>query len=103
MRKGKTKSGDEIIRLLRKLSPELKKSFKVKEIGIFGSYVRGEQVKGSDIDIMVELEEEALTFDNYMELKFYLEDIFSIEVDLVIKDSIKDSFKPYILEEVVYA
>jgi len=43
------------------------------------------------------------TFDNYMDCKFYLEDLFKRKVDLVMKESIKKRLKPYILGEVVYA
>jgi predicted nucleotidyltransferase len=97
------KSRTEIISALKELNPDLKKKFKVKKIGVFGSYVRGQQGEMSDIDILVEFEKEGLTFDNYMDLKFYLEDIFSNKVDLVIRDSIKEFYKPFILEEVMYA
>ncbi len=79
------------------------RKFGVKKIGLFGSYVRGEQQKRSDIDILVEFEKGKKTFDNYMDLKFFLEDLFDCKVDLVIKEAIKPRLKPYILESVQYA
>ena len=54
----------------------------------------------SDIDILVELE--APTFDGYMDLKFYLEDLFGRDVDLVMADSVKPRLRPYIAREVQY-
>jgi len=92
----------EIIKILKQHNKDLKEKFKVKEIGLFGSYVRNEQRRKSDIDILVKFEEEGITFDNYMNLKFYLEELFSTKVDLVMKDSIKKALKSYILQEVVY-
>lgn len=75
----------------------------VKKIGLFGSYIRNEQKVGSDIDILVEFEKEKKTFDNYMDLKFFLEDLFKYKVDLVVVEAIKPDLKPYILESVKYA
>ncbi|VVB92395.1 Nucleotidyltransferase domain protein [uncultured archaeon] len=79
------------------------KKFGVKRIGLFGSYLRNEQKPTSDIDILVEFEKGKITFDNYMELKFFLEDLFKIKVDLVMEDAIKPDLKPYILGSVKYA
>lgn len=81
---------------------EIKEKFGVKELGIFGSYVRGEESEVSDLDILVEFAEGKKTFDNYMDLKFYLEDLIGVKVDLAIKSAIKPRLKKYILEEVVY-
>ena len=75
----------------------------VKKIGLFGSYVRNESHEGSDVDILVEFEKGKKTFDNYMELKFFLEDLFNYKVDLVITEAIKSDLKPYILGGVKYA
>jgi len=77
--------------------------FHVKKIGVFGSYVRGEQTSDSDIDILVEFEENQETLDNYMDLKFYLEDLFARRVDVVISSVIKEALKKSIVESVKYA
>ncbi|MCX9012190.1 MAG: nucleotidyltransferase family protein [Candidatus Methanoperedens sp.] len=79
------------------------KKYGVKKIGLFGSYLRNEQKPTSDIDILVEFEKGKVTFDNYMDLKFFLEDLFKCKVDLVMHDSIKPDLKPYILGCVKYA
>jgi hypothetical protein len=79
------------------------KSFGVKKIGLFGSFARGEQTNTSDIDIMVEFYQDQKTFDNYMDLKFYLEDLFGRKVDLVIAEAIKPDLKPNITGSVRYA
>ena len=71
------------------------------KIGLFGSYARGSGTKKSDIDILVEFSQK--TFDNYMNLKFFLEKIFNAKVDLVISDALKPQLKPKILKEVIYA
>ncbi len=77
--------------------------FGVKSIGLFGSYARREQEAKSDIDILVEFEKGQKNFDNYMDLKFYLEELFGHKVDLVINGSIKPSLREPILSGVTYA
>jgi len=79
------------------------KEYGVKRIGLFGSYVRDEQKKESDVDLLVEFEEGKITFDHYMSLKFLLEDFLGAKVDLVIMEDLKPQLKPYILREVEYA
>ncbi|NVM52345.1 MAG: nucleotidyltransferase family protein [Candidatus Helarchaeota archaeon] len=75
----------------------------VKRIGLFGSYIRNKQQDKSDIDILVEFKKGQKTFDNYMELKFFLEDLFECKVDLVIIEAIKPDLKPYIMGSVKFA
>ena len=77
--------------------------FGVKKIGLFGSYIKDEQKLGSDLDILVEFDTDKKSFDNYMNLKFFLEDLFNLKVDLVISEAIKPELKPYILGSVRYA
>ncbi|MCD7036040.1 nucleotidyltransferase family protein [Metabacillus sp. GX 13764] len=79
------------------------KSFGVKRIGLFGSYTRNEQIESSDIDVIVEFNDDCLSFDNYMDLKFILEDIFKKQIDLVISDDIKPAIKQNILRSAKYA
>jgi predicted nucleotidyltransferase len=79
------------------------RSYGVKTIGLFGSFVRNEQKRKSDIDILVEFEKGKITFDNYMHLKFFLEDLLGHKVDLVIRDDLKPQLRQYILREVEYA
>ena len=79
------------------------KSYGVKRIGLFGSLTRGEQTSESDLDILVEFERGQKTFDNYMDLKIFLEELFDCNVDLVVKEAIKPALKESILESVKYA
>ena len=76
------------------------REYGVKRIGLFGSYVRGTATAVSDIDFLVELER--LTFDDYMGLAVFLENLFKKEVDLVTPTSIKPGIKPYIEKEIEY-
>jgi len=95
-------NSDEILKIIEESKDKIKK-FGVRRIGLFGSYIRSEQKKESDIDVLVEFEKGKKTFDNYMELKFFLEDLFNCKVDLVILESIKPDLKPHILRSVKYA
>jgi len=79
----------------------LKKNYKVKEIGIFGSYVRHEQKKKSDLDVLVTFYETIDLF-TFFELENYLSDILGVKVDLVMKDGIKPRLKERILNEAIY-
>jgi predicted nucleotidyltransferase len=93
---------EHIKRILENNKDILKDKFKVIEIGIFGSYVRGEETLTSDIDILVEFEKEGKTFDNYIELKYFLEELLGIKVDLVMKGALKQELRDIILKETVY-
>lgn len=91
-----------IIKAIIDSREEIKK-YGVKRIGIFGSYVKSMQREGSDIDALVEFEKDKKSFDNYMELKFFLQDLLGCKVDLVIKDALKREIKPHVIKEVEYA
>jgi len=96
------KKADEIIRKITQCKPELKSGFQVKEIGIFGSYIRNEQNKNSDLDVLVEFEEEPGLF-KFMELENYLKTILRVKVDLVMKNALKPQIGRHVLNEVVYS
>ena len=81
-------SENVIISKIQDRRRELAEKFSVRSIGIFGSTAIGHENEQSDIDVLVELNEP--TFDHYMGLKFRLEEILGRDVDLVLKDSIKD-------------
>ena len=76
------------------------KEYSVKWLGIFGSYVKEAAHEDSDIDLLVEFEK--LSFDNYMGLRIFLEDLFEKKIDLVISNSVKPRLKPWIENEVEY-
>ena len=77
------------------------RNFGVKRLGLFGSCARGEATEGSDLDFLVELEKKS--FDVYMDLKDFLEEMFGCKVDLVMKDALKPRLREPILKETIYA
>jgi predicted nucleotidyltransferase len=91
----------QIKQILESQKEYLKEKYKIKEIGVFGSYVRGEQKKKSDIDILVEYEEVPDLFE-LVDLQDYLSEKLQIKVDLVLKSGLKPRIGKHILEEVVY-
>jgi hypothetical protein len=95
-------TAEEIIEFLQRKRSVLNR-FGVKSIALFGSYVSGQANNNSDIDLLVEFKEGEKTFDNYMDLKFYLEDNLNKDVDLVIKDALKEELKEDILGSAKYA
>lgn len=92
---------EEIQEILRQKKPILRERFKVKEIGIFGSFVRGEEKDTSDLDILVELER-PVGLIKFVGLQNYLSDELGEKVDLVTKSALKPRIKKNILSEVVY-
>lgn len=93
---------EEILQFLRRNKNKLNK-YGVKKIGLFGSYVKEKDIKGSDIDLIVKFEPGKKNFDNYMDLKFFLEESLNNKVDLVIEGSIKEELKEEILGSAKYA
>lgn len=97
----------EVIRKVKKVlkehKEELRGKYGVKEIGIFGSYVRGENRESSDLDILVEFEENAeVDLIKFVELENYLSELLGVKVDLVDKTTLKPAIGKRILQEVVY-
>jgi uncharacterized protein len=75
----------------------------VKRIGLFGSFLRGEQRPESDIDLLVQFEPGQKTFDNFMELSFFLEEVLQHRTELVTVESLSPYLGPHILREIEYA
>jgi len=92
---------EQIMETLRKHDEVLRTRFKVKSIGLFGSFVRGEQRKRSDIDLLVEFEETISMFD-FIRLEDYLAQALGHRVDLVMKSALKLRLGERILAEVAY-
>ncbi|HCC60370.1 MAG: hypothetical protein A2402_01730 [Candidatus Staskawiczbacteria bacterium RIFOXYC1_FULL_37_43] len=93
---------NEIKNKIKSEEPFLRENFRVKKIGIFGSYSRGEQRKSSDIDVLVEYYEAPSMFE-YLDLEEFLSKILNgIKVDLVMKNSLKRYIGERILSEVIY-
>ena len=92
----------EIRWILEKEKPFLAEKYGLKEIGVFGSYVRGEEREDSDLDILVEFEKPLrLDLIGFIELENYLNDKLGIKVDLAMKDGLKPRIGERILAEVV--
>jgi len=91
----------DILEFLSAHKPEFEEKFGVVTIGLFGSYVRGEERDDSDIDIAVELKKENIA-DEYFNLLHYLEDNLHKRIDLGILSDIKPALKPYVFKEIVY-
>jgi len=92
---------DRIKHLLASHKMELREEFKVRDIGVFGSYIRGEQRKASDIDILVEFAEPVGLF-TFLALEDYLSELLGLNVDLVSKKALKPHIGKRVLKEVVY-
>ena len=95
------KNIEEIKKILSKNKIQFQSNFKVKEIGIFGSYLKSEQTKKSDLDILVEFES-PVDFFYYLELEEHLTNLLGIKVDLVMKKALKPNIGRNILKEVIY-
>ena len=91
---------DEIKASLTQHKVELENKYKVKKLGIFGSYARGEQSKDSDIDILVEFESPIGL--EFIDLADELEKILNKKIDLVSANAIKPRLKKYILQDITY-
>jgi len=97
-----TMTKQKIFNVLQQSQSHLK-ALGVKKIGLFGSYVREGQRTGSDIDLLVEFEPNQKTFDTFMKLSFFLEDVFQQRVEIVTLESLSPYIGPHILKEVEYA
>jgi hypothetical protein len=92
----------EIRQILQGQKPYLAEQYGVAEIGIFGSYVRGEQRADSDLDVLIELERPArISLVDLVELELYLSDLLGIKVDLAVKKNLKPRIGERILQEAI--
>jgi len=89
-----------LLSLLANSREDMVRQFGIKKLGIFGSAARNEMHKNSDIDVLVEFQSPP-TFDTYMDLKFYLENLFHASVDLVIDDTLKPRMRPLIEKDLI--
>jgi predicted nucleotidyltransferase len=96
------KNIDEIKRLLEEQKPYLYQRYGIVEIKVFGSYVRGEQNEGSDLDILVDLgETPRIDLLDLVNLDYYLTELLGVEVDVAIKSSLRKRIGQRILNEAV--
>lgn len=96
------KTKQDVLKILHQNRERLR-GFGVERIGLFGSFVREEQHPDSDIDLLVEFAAEQKTFDAFMDLVFFLEEILQHKVELVTVESLSPYLGPHILKEVEYA
>ncbi|MBU0519277.1 nucleotidyltransferase family protein [bacterium] len=92
---------EEIKALLKKSLKHIRAEYHVKSIGLFGSYVHGEALPDSDLDVLVDFSKPIGLF-KFLELEEYLSDLLKIKIDLVSKNALKPRIGKRILEEAVY-
>ena len=94
------KNIQKILKVLKRELPSLSKKYHLKSLSVFGSYVRNEQNKNSDLDILVTFDEIPSLLE-FLQLENYLSDLLSIKVDLVMEKSLKNKISKEIMQEVV--
>ena len=90
-----------IIKKLKENLPSYRNNFKVKSLGIFGSYISGTPAKESDVDILVEFEKPVSLFE-FLDFEEHLSELIGKKVDLVMKGALKPEIGKHILKEVQY-
>ena len=91
----------DALHLLSEHLPPIRQQFGVRDLAIFGSVARNEARSGSDVDVLVEFTDRP-TFDNYMGLKLYLEDLFGVGVDLAIPSDLRPAIRSRIEQEALH-
>lgn len=92
------KSVDEIKKILLEHKNDMERKYNVKELGIFGSYVRGEQKEDSDLDVLVDFSK-PIGFFKFIELEEYFENLLNVKVEMVSRGALKPYIGKYILDE----
>lgn len=92
---------DLIVTILQEHQADLL-AFGVESLAVFGSVARREADTGSDIDILITFRLTPVTFDTYMDVKIYLEDLLGNTVDLVIADTLHSRIKPFVQQDAIY-
>lgn len=93
---------DEVLSILKRESHVLKDRFGVIKIGLFGSVVRNEALDSSDIDLLIELDPESVTYKQYLDLEAYLQSLFPRKIEIVTTDGVSPYILPYISREVIW-
>lgn len=99
MQKAKVHSKKEILDSLNE-SQDIISAFGVKSIGLFGSFVKDSASDNSDVDLLVDFNPNKKSFDNFMDLAFYLEELFGRKVEIITPQSLSKHIGPHILKEV---
>lgn len=92
----------QILNILRENQARIR-ALGVKRLGLFGSFVQSQQRSESDVDLLVEFKSGQKTFDHFMQLSIFLEDLLKRRVELVTPEALSPHLGPHILPEVEYA
>jgi predicted nucleotidyltransferase len=92
---------EDILKKLKEIKPQLEADYGISELGLFGSYSRGDYTNESDIDILVEYSR-VISLFKVVDIINYLQEIFNKKVDLVSRKDLKELLRPRILSEVIY-
>lgn len=92
---------DSIQQRLRQRKDLFRQQYRITEMGIFGSYARGEQTAASDVDVLVDYEQ-APTLAQLVELRDYLSDLMGKKVDIVTKRGLEPRLRDRVLAEIIY-
>ena len=95
------KTLEEIKQLLSQSKPQLQECYRVTQVGVFGSYARGEQTENSDVDVLIDYIQ-APTLVHLVELRDFLQGLLNMKVDVVTKNGLKPRIRERVLSEVVY-
>ena len=90
----------DVIGILKKCRKKIEKEYAVERIGVFGSYAKGNQTESSDIDILVEFKDP--TYDNLIDLAFYLEELYGKKIDLITVKGLSPYILPSVEKEVIW-
>jgi len=91
---------EQLVSKLTKHLGEIRSRYHVKYLGIFGSVARNDIHDGSDVDVLVDFQGSA-DFDGYMGLKFRLEELFGMPVDLVTRKGLREEIRPYVDKDLI--
>ena|SRR6266496_1888361 len=92
---------DQILKILKEKKPDLQKRYPISELGVFGSYARGDYNEKSDIDILVDFNDRIDGF-RYIRLAHELEDLFNYRIDIVSRGGIKPRYLPYVEKNLIH-
>lgn len=95
------KTLNEVRQILTEQKTHLCKTYHITQLGIFGSYVRGEQTQDSDVDVLIDYEQAPTLFE-LVNLRDYLRDLMGLNVDVVTKNGLKPRIRDQVLSEVIY-
>ncbi|MFO7537246.1 MAG: nucleotidyltransferase family protein [Chloroflexota bacterium] len=92
---------DEITAVLQQHLPDLRQRYDVRNLWLFGSYVRAEQTENSDLDVLVTFDNPRLSLIQFIQLELELSKLLGMKVDLVEREGLKPTIGQYVIEESV--